>query len=188
MSLKTKIEINVIKEALFAILFLFLVLLFLYLLPVKKNKYFSNGEKMESVSYKNVFYHIKHGTSRLYNVNGIMEVDENYNNGLLYGIQTYYYSNGRLRGEVIYKNGKLISIKSYRDKFGKSLDYGNLENGNGYIKLYYDDGALEEEGTIRNGLREGRWKYYPNPDHPDMYQLIIYTSGIDEDGFKHNTF
>jgi antitoxin component YwqK of YwqJK toxin-antitoxin module len=31
---------------------------------------------------------------------------------------------------------------------------------NGYTKNYYDNGTLQSEGTMKNGLPDGIWKYY----------------------------
>jgi len=31
---------------------------------------------------------------------------------------------------------------------------------NGYVKNYYDNGVLQSEGTMKNGLPSGVWKYY----------------------------
>jgi antitoxin component YwqK of YwqJK toxin-antitoxin module len=41
-------------------------------------------------------------------------------------------------------------------------DYGNGSRMNGYAKNYYDNGTLQSEGKMANGLPTGVWKFYEN--------------------------
>lgn len=49
---------------------------------------------------------------------------------------------------------------------------------NGYVKNYYDNGVLQSEGLMKNGLPEGVWKYYD--PFGKLNQLGKYTSGLKE--------
>lgn len=49
---------------------------------------------------------------------------------------------------------------------------------NGYVKNYYDNGVLQSEGMMKNGLPEGVWKYYD--PFGKLNQLGKYTLGLKE--------
>lgn len=49
---------------------------------------------------------------------------------------------------------------------------------NGYVKNYYDNGVLQSEGLMKNGLPEGVWKYYD--PFGKLNQLGKYTLGLKE--------
>jgi len=89
------------------------------------------------------------------------------------------YAKGRLvdNSYEYYPNGKLYAIKEYtgsylvpddylyglcllkvcNDSLGKNL----ATDGNGYYITYYPDfKTIHEEGTIKDGLKEGTWKGY----------------------------
>lgn len=51
----------------------------------------------------------------------------------------------------------------------------SMNRMNGYVKNYYDDGTLQSEGNMKNGLPTGIWKYYtPNGQ---LHQVGEYVMG-----------
>ncbi len=51
-------------------------------------------------------------------------------------------------------------VRQFMTIWQKDSSYNRF---NGYVKNYYDDGTLQSEGTMKNGLPTGVWKYYtPN--------------------------
>jgi|SRR5690554_884341 len=82
-------------------------------------------------------------------------------NGLQDGISEYYHSNGELKSKIEYNYGKIWNVLVYNDSLGNPLEYGDLKNGNGYLKQYpYDSSTLHKEGKVVNGYKEGYWKTY----------------------------
>ena len=91
-----------------------------------------------------------------------------------------YYTNGNIKFEGIYLYGYKLSGKEY--KIDKSLQFEGeflfnkkwdgkgydrnckiiytLNNGNGIIKKYHDNGKLKFEGEIKNGKKNGKGKKY----------------------------
>lgn len=83
-------------------------------------------------------------------------------NDLRHGITREYYQNGQLHIECIYDMDRLWEVRALYDSTGNKLDFGNLKDGNGFIKSYYLGGSLEHEGGIKNGVRHGQWRFYTN--------------------------
>ncbi|MDT8413244.1 MAG: hypothetical protein RQ875_12325 [Vicingaceae bacterium] len=83
-----------------------------------------------------------------------------YKNGKIDGEYSSYYRNKNIKFRVEYKNDVLWNVYEYNDEEGNELDFGSFKDGNGHIIKYDSDGVIEEEGEVKNGLREGVWKYY----------------------------
>ena len=120
----------------------------------------------------------KHGKGKEY-FRGVLVFEGEYLNGKRKGQGKEYYEDSKIRfeGEYLYEflvKGKLYLNKKleyegdylYLTKFnGKGYDEnGNviyeLINGNGKVKEYYQDGALQFEGKYLNGKRSGKGKQY----------------------------
>ena len=106
--------------------------------------------------------------------------DGEYLNGELNGDAKEYYTNGNIKFEGEYLYGYKLSGKEYTEdnklKFegeyylnkkwnGKGYDKNGkiiyiLNNGNGIIKKFHDNGMLKFEGEIKNGKKNGKGKEY----------------------------
>jgi len=89
---------------------------------------------------------------------------ENFNNGLLDGLQTTYYPTGQKTEEVTYVKGKKQGLHLYYSPEGvliKKLKYtDDLLQGPAF---YYDSqGNLVVEGFYKEDKKHGLWKYYKN--------------------------
>lgn len=91
---------------------------------------------------------------------GQLESRGSYASGELDGILESYFENGKLESKVEYKSGKTWRIHNVYDSSGHSLDYGNLSEGNGWVKAYRPDGSLKLEGMYVDGYQEGTWVLY----------------------------
>lgn len=176
------------KTVLALIIILLLSIIFISFYKFKKRTYYITGELQECFEIKTPFSNIKDGVYKLYDPSGLLIVEENYKNGILDGKSSYFYSNGKIKGSVIFKGNKLIQVIEYYDNNGNKLDFGKLINGNGYLKLYRDNGEIEEEGPMKDGFRNGEWKYYTNPDYLTLFNIHFYKNGVDENGFRPNAF
>ena len=76
-----------------------------------------------------------------------------------------------------YKSDKIWNIIKYYSENGNKLDFGTLKNGEGILKCYNSDGDLRSEGLIKNGFKEGYWKFYNNVGLSDS---VLYISGRKE--------
>lgn len=72
----------------------------------------------------------------------------------------YYYPNGRLHREVVYA-GRTFTRTVY-DTAGTA----QVVNGNGRQVTWHPGGAVEEEGTLQNGWRQGLWRGYYRDGKP----------------------
>ncbi|QIH36315.1 energy transducer TonB [Sphingobacterium sp. DR205] len=99
--------------------------------------------------------------------NGILKSLENFNDGNLIDSAFYLYPNNKLEMITFYpsnldKKGKLQIGKPIYVVYYDSLHNKTLENGNGFIRLNY--GWSNEEGEMKNNLREGEWKGHMGKD------------------------
>ena len=81
-----------------------------------------------------------------------------YNKNRKEGWFSIYYNNGILKCKILIEDGKLLKIKNYHGIRDNIIDIGNFKDGNGYLKIYSSkDGDLQEEGNIKEGLKDGMW-------------------------------
>ena len=76
-----------------------------------------------------------------------------YNMGLVDGIYKYYYDNGQLWVEKEYKNGLLMNIVGNFDQKGNQRDKGSLQDGNGTVKYYTEEGKVYSIETFNEGKK-----------------------------------
>jgi antitoxin component YwqK of YwqJK toxin-antitoxin module len=175
------------KTVLALIIILLLSIIFISFYKFKKRTYYITGELQECFEIKTPFSNIKDGVYKLYEPSGVIIYESNYKNDELDGISFQNYKNGMLKWKAFFKKNKLIQVIEYNDIKGNKLDFGKLINGNGYLKLYRDNGEIEEEGPMKDGFRDGKWIYYTNPDIPILNTYDYYLKGIDQNGFKPPT-
>jgi antitoxin component YwqK of YwqJK toxin-antitoxin module len=158
------------------------ILILILFFPFKKKLYYNNGILMQRYSYI-LFYGSKiHGKNYEYDKNGNLYCVQNYRRGKLNGDSKYYYKNLSIKCIISFKNDKPIDIKEYYAFDGSKLNNVYLKNGNGYLKIFNDDGSITSEGSVLNGLREGIWKSYRGGDTTKI-NFHHYRAGIDEHGF-----
>lgn len=152
----------------------------------KKKTYYFDGKLQSCYEVRNPFSSTKHGNYKFYELNGVLVYEANYKDGKEDGVSSSYFKkDGRLKWRAVFKEDKLINILEYFDNKGNKLDCGKLVNGNGYIKLFLDDGQIEEAGPVLDGFRNGLWKYYANDTN--FYITNSYINGVDKDGLKPPT-
>jgi antitoxin component YwqK of YwqJK toxin-antitoxin module len=170
------------NKIILGIFVLMILVLILWEIPIRKKIFFIDGSVHEIYWTRGVLSQVKNGHSLSFNPDGTLIADDHFKSGILHGNCTYYYDNGKLRGIVTYDAGKLMNILKYLDVNGHNLNFGDFSNGNGNLKLYYENGILEEEGQMKNGYRNGVWVYYLNPDNPLIKAFTTYNNGVDQYG------
>ncbi len=111
-------------------------------------KYHSNGKLESEIPFKN---DLLNGNGKKYYEDGKLMEDVNLLNGDFDGVYKYYHSNGMLWIEKLYKKGKAWKVVSNYTIDGKPRNPGTLNNGNGTILYYNEDGNIREIETYRNG-------------------------------------
>ncbi|MBN2813439.1 MAG: tetratricopeptide repeat protein [Bacteroidales bacterium] len=126
----------------------------------KWSEYYYNGQLSREGEYNNEGNLV--GSIRSYDRNGKLMADESdYENDKLTGYYTRYFPEGNVQIRRYYRNDSLRNSESF-DASGKLL-YQSEANGDSlYIKTYYADGVLMEEGWLVHGKNQGCWKKY-NP-------------------------
>ena len=129
--------------------------------PEAHVQYFTKKGKLVSEGYmidKNrigewVYYHKK---------SSAVMTQENYEKGLLNGVQTTYYTNGKKTEEITYVNGSKEGPNYYYSPDGillKKLQYKN-DQLQGKAEYYDAHGNVTISGQYKNDKKEGLWKYY----------------------------
>ena len=73
--------------------------------------------------------------------NGQKDQERNYKDGKKEGLFTKWYKNGQKQHEENYKDGKLMSAEVWKPN-GERCPMTNLEEGNGVILFYLEDGRV----------------------------------------------
>jgi antitoxin component YwqK of YwqJK toxin-antitoxin module len=99
--------------------------------------------------------------------------EENYENGLLYGVSKIFFKSGELAEVLHYKSGKLEgNAKRFSDE-GVLLEELNYSNGklNGLATFYDTKGNIIYTGMYENDEKIGEWKYYKDGKTEDEKKL-----------------
>jgi antitoxin component YwqK of YwqJK toxin-antitoxin module len=161
------------------------------------NEFYINGTPKLSGKASNFDPMKLEGTCTTFYENGNKKEVLNYDKGILMGEQSYYYTNGKIRTVLEYLAekvptpanmimGRSYLVKSCLDSTGTAL----IANGNGYYKgLGLPSGSVYEEGTIKEGRREGTWKgSIKRMTFEEKYENGTLLSGTltDRNGETHN--
>lgn len=134
-------------------------------------KYHPNGVKSEEQTHdeegliSGIKYYYNHE-------GGISQKDSLYSKGVLNGFKYMYYADGRISSIQEIKNDSIVGVKSY-DSSG-NLIYQAVEDEKKslYFKTHFNDGLVESEGKLQNGLYEGEWKnYFTNGNLKSVYKF-----------------
>lgn len=103
-----------------------------------------------------------HGEITFYFPNGKVKIHGWFSNGTMTGKWSYFNEDGTLRAAFNCADERTFTPLFLRNKRGKVL----LENGNGKFRIRTSDYSdiiypadFSWEGEVRNGLKEGTWKY-----------------------------
>jgi len=112
----------------------------------------------------NYFVGVQHGKSIFFTKKGDTTLWENYNNGLLHGLQKTYhpYLKSRIKTDIDYKNGFLDgSYKAYNEKGVVIQDnFYKMGKKDGEFKYLYDDGTLLRTEHWKLDVKEGEFKTF----------------------------
>gem|GEM_PF-894348 len=122
-------------------------------------EYYDNGQVLDSGAYNS--QGALAGKWVIYHKNGKLKQISTYDvKGKKLGDQKEYDVDGILHGSYVYSDNKLTSYTMY-DKKGAVVSSGKEKGGVLIYKAYYPDGkTLSSEGTFKDGLQEGEWKFY----------------------------
>jgi antitoxin component YwqK of YwqJK toxin-antitoxin module len=122
-------------------------------------EYYDNGQILDSGAYNNEGASFGKWVS--YHKNGKLKQVTTYDaKGKKLGDVKEYDVDGTLSVSYVYADSKLTAYTFY-DKKGTVVSSGKEKGGVLIYKAYYPDGkTLSAEGTFKNGLQEGEWKFY----------------------------
>ncbi|MEO7767120.1 MAG: hypothetical protein ABIS01_06830 [Ferruginibacter sp.] len=107
------------------------------------------------------------GSWTYYHDNGVLFTKGQFNSeGIPFGVWTEYYPNGQVKYEAISEQGNSFSLDSdylqilnYWTEDGKYL----IQNGNGKLTIYFDNGNAEHTSIWTNNLKNGLLQeFYPS--------------------------
>ncbi|MBK7214801.1 MAG: hypothetical protein IPH88_16205 [Bacteroidales bacterium] len=124
----------------------------------KKIQYYQDGHKSAEMEFneKGELTGKKTSFDRKGNIS---EQDDKYEHDLLNGSRISYYPSGKKASVQMFKGDSLIKITAYNGK-GDIIYQDSLRNNQIYFKTFFENGATETEGLLKNGFMEGKWKYY----------------------------
>ena len=103
------------------------------------------------------------GVWHYYSFNGVLEtIEDSYNDGQLNGTRTEYFPNGKKKEIYTYKDNVLKSETVF-DLAGNVIMKDDSTSESFVDKDYFANGVLQLEGGIKNGKRNGVWRFY-NPN------------------------
>jgi antitoxin component YwqK of YwqJK toxin-antitoxin module len=120
------------------------LLLILFIIPIigfgqseTKRKYYSSGKLLSIIDYTDG---VRNGSCKYFWDYGAWAImsESNYKNGKLIGTSKSYYKNGRLESHGTYKY----------------TESGVYSRKDGVWKYYYDNGQLQRESIIKDGVEE----------------------------------
>ena len=166
-------------------------------------EYYESGELRNKSNFRNGKLN---GTSLSYHKNGNIEVEVNYNDGIITDNEvTEYFDNGIVKSITQYKEGiidgskqefylnektkyKIDYVKGkingkwmYWKKDGELLDSGELIDGTGIIKHYFDNYNLKNEANYKNDKFNGIAAEYTENGNLKKKESFI-------DGIKNGDF
>ncbi|HUX53160.1 MAG TPA: tetratricopeptide repeat protein [Williamwhitmania sp.] len=125
------------------------------------NYFFANGKLKTTGNYSSDGE--RTGVWRYYNFNGTLEsVEDAYVNGQLNGTRTEYFPDGKKKEIYVYKDNVLKTETAF-DLAGNVIVKADTTSETFVDKDYFANGVLRLEGGIKNGNRNGLWRYY-NPN------------------------
>ena len=120
------------------------LLLILFIIPIigfgqseTKREYYSSGKLLSIIDYTDG---VRNGSCKYFWDYGAWAImsESNYKNGKLIGTSKSYYKNGRLESHGTYKY----------------TESGVYSRKDGVWKYYYDNGHLQRESIIKDGVEE----------------------------------
>ncbi|MBC8526689.1 MAG: toxin-antitoxin system YwqK family antitoxin [Candidatus Cloacimonetes bacterium] len=115
--------------------------------------YYKNGQLQTQVNYKDGEI-IDNEIKEFYD-NGKIKSISKYKNGILDGLKQEFYENEQIKSKIEYVEGKINGKWIYWKKNGELLDSGELFDGTGVIKHYFDNQNLKYEANYKNGEFDG---------------------------------
>ena len=106
-----------------------------------------NGDLLGEFNSK---YGNKHGNCTHYYSNGTKEWVHNYKDGKQDGSSSQWYPSGSKRRESVWKDGKIISCSVWKPN-GEKCNYTKLENGDGVVVDYNEEGQVVAKSHFKNG-------------------------------------
>lgn len=143
------------KDKLFIIIRLNLLLLLISGCSVIHKDYYENGNIKAEYSIRNGKFV---GKFKAYYDNGKLNSKGEYNNGKMVGIWHYYYSTGSRQSIQKYSKGRIISIDFWDENGNQTIN-----NGTGFAKHYNSDGILESIFYYKDNTLNGKCEtWFPN--------------------------
>ena len=143
--------------------------------------YYKNGEIQMKGKYQK---DLKDGIFIYYSDRRTYESAGRYDKEQAVGKWENFHWNGALHSEVFYGDG------AFTGNVFDSLGNQQVVNGNGKSITWYSSGQVKEEGTYRNGRKEGLWYgFHPDgkPYYKEQYRdnRLIHGVSVGKDGKRY---
>lgn len=116
-----------------------------------KRSFYDNGKLFLVAPYEN---DSMNGVAKRYYPNGTLKEFAMFKDGQLNGVRRNFYPNAQLWLEEVYKDGKPWTVISNYNETGFKRDAGTLQNGNGTIILYNENGKIRAIKKYKNGVEQ----------------------------------
>lgn len=131
---------------------------------------------------------LKNGTFTFYYPNGNLQASGEYVKDRMFGFWEWNYENGFKKALINFPGNGAFEFVSYFNKDGKET----VKWGEGDLMWFTDaftGGGFQVEGSVKKGLREGRWHYYEDRYGTGMTRILteIYSNGNFKKGIYINS-
>lgn len=135
--------------------------------PVEPNKllvkeYYMNDTTKQICTFSDKEIYTKNGFFTSFYPNGQKSEEGFYKENSKVGKWTKWYKNGQIQEEILWDNSKDYIQRQRVDNFWDSLGNKLATNGNGEYILDEEYPLVYAKGTIKNGLKNGKWRGFFN--------------------------
>jgi len=116
------------------------------------------------------------GMAHYYYENGKIKEEGNYQNNTRQGKWTFYYPNGNVQKVYEYTDSEPLVLEAY-NRNGKATVLNKNGNFKTEFSVYKQCDKYEASGQIKNGRKDGEWKFFASPNASIPISIETYTEG-----------
>lgn len=125
------------------------------------------------------------GLASYYYENGKLKEEGNYKNNVRKGKWSFYYPNGNIKKIYEYTDGEPLVLEAYNYN-GKATVIDKTGNFKTEFSVYKQCGKYKTLGQVKNGKKDGDWKFFASPYASSPVSIETYTEGKFIKGGRNN--
>ncbi|PVD50581.1 hypothetical protein DC498_19335 [Terrimonas sp.] len=135
--------------------------------------YYTNGKVYLKA---NMLNNNLEGLSSYYYENGKLKEEGNYQSNVRQGKWTFYYPNGNVEKIYEYTDNEPLVLEAYK-RDGKATVHDKNGNFETEFNIYKQCDEYKTSGQIKNGKKDGEWKFFASPNASLPISIETYDEG-----------